>query len=260
VEFSAGLNNIEFDHKLETQAISQIDGSLIYDSTYELPGYPSITLGTAMAAFVFDNSFFGATSPILGERARLEVSPSLGTISWVSVLADVRRYSMPVRPFTLALRGLYYGRHGSGADDSRLTPLYLGYPSLIRGYDYGSFSAAECRASSTDACPVFDRLLGSRLILGNAELRFPLLGLLGLGGGYYGALPIETGVFADAGMAYCDGTNPVFCTGDNRAVYSTGAAMRLNILGYAVLEVDYVKPFQRPDKGWYWEISLTPGF
>ena len=67
-------------------------------------------------------------------------------------------------------------------------------------------------------------------------------------------------VFADGGLAYCDGSNPQFCSGDNRAVYSTGAAMRINLMGYAVFEVDYVKPFQRPDKGWYWELSLTPGF
>ncbi|HUL02905.1 MAG TPA: hypothetical protein VLV16_06710 [Gemmatimonadales bacterium] len=260
IEFSAGVNNVSFSHQLETQAISQVDGSLLYDSTYQLAGYPSIILGTAMAAVVYDNSFFGATSPVLGERARLEVSPSVGSISWINVLADFRHYAMPVRPFTLALRGLYYGRHGSGADDIRLTPLYLGYPSLLRGYDIGSFNATECRASGTTSCPVFDRLLGSRLILGNAELRFPLLGLLHLGSGYYGALPIETAIFADGGMAYCDGANPFFCNGDNHAVYSTGGAMRVNLLGYAILEVDYVKPFQRPDKGWYWEISLTPGF
>ena len=260
MEFSGGVNNISFSHQLETQAISQVDGSLIYDSTYALAGYPSITLGTAMAAFVYDNSFFGATSPILGERARLEVSPSVGTITWINVLGDFRKYVMPVRPFTLALRGLYYGRHGSGADDVRLTPLYLGYPSLVRGYDIGSFNAFECRSGASGACPVFDRLLGSRLILGNAELRFPLFGVLGLGSGYYGVLPIETAIFADGGLAYCDGSNPVFCNGDNTAVYSTGAAMRINLMGYAVFEVDYVKPFQRPDKGWYWELSLTPGF
>ena len=260
IEFSAGVNNITFNHQIETQAIAQADGALLYDSTYALASYPGITLGTAMAAFVYDNSYFGATSPLLGERARLEVSPAVGTINWINVLADFRRYWMPIKPVTLAARALYYGRHGSGADDVRLTPLYLGYPSLIRGYDIGSFSATECRASGTDSCPAFDRLLGSRLLLGNLELRFPLLGLLGLGSGFYGALPIETGIFADGGMAYCDHTEPLFCSGDNHPVYSTGGVMRVNILGYAVLEIDYVKPFQRPVQGWYWEFSLTPGF
>jgi len=164
---------------------------------------------------------------------------------------------MPLRPFTLAGRVLHYGRYGSGAEDPRLTPLFLGYPSLIRGYDIGSFSASEC---TTSACPVFDRLLGSRLFVGNLELRFPLLGLLGLGSGYYGAFPIETALFADGGLAYCTHDHSLFCNGDNRAVYSAGAALRINLFGYAIGEVDYVRPFQRPDKGWYWELSLSPGF
>ena len=48
--------------------------------------------------------------------------------------------------------------------------------------------------------------------------------------------------------------------GDNKPVYSAGAALRINVFGYAVGEIDFVRPFQRPDKGWYVELSLTPGF
>ena len=40
---------------------------------------------------------------------------------------------MPLRPFTLAARLMHYSRYGSGAQDQRLTPLYLGYPSLLLG-------------------------------------------------------------------------------------------------------------------------------
>ena len=260
VEFSAGVDNISFDEQVERTAIGAYSGLIYFDSVNTLPAPAAINLATASAALVYDNSFFGATSPILGSRYRLEVTPATGTISWVSLLADYRRYVMPLRPFTLAARVLHYGRYGSGAEDTRLTPLFLGYPSLIRGYDIGSFSATECPQSATGACPVFDRLLGSRLFLGNLELRFPLLGLLGLGSGYYGAFPIETALFADGGIAYCTGDHTRFCSGDNRAVYSAGAALRINLFGYAIGEVDYVRPFQRPDKGWYWELSLSPGF
>jgi len=180
-------------------------------------------------------------------------------INWVGVLGDFRKYVMPLRPFTLAARVLHYGRYGSGAEDPRLAPLFLGYPSLVRGYDYGSFSAAECPINS-NTCPAFDRLLGSRLLVGNLELRFPLLGVLGVGSGYYGAFPIEAALFADGGVAYCSGNNALFCNGDNRAVSSAGFALRVNLLGYAIGELDVVKPFQRPDKGWYLQFSLTPGF
>jgi hypothetical protein len=31
-------------------------------------------------------------------------------------------------------------------------------------------------------------------------------------------------------------------------------------MGFAVAEVDYVKPLDRPLKNWFWEFNLTPGF
>jgi len=263
LELTAGVNNISFDQQLETRYTYVQTNQLVFDTTEALGHPPAINLATTSAALVFDNSFFGATSPILGQSYRLEVDPTVGTINWVSVLADYRKYVMPFRPFTLAARVLHFGRYGSGAEDPRLAPLFLGYPSFVRGYDYGSFSAAECPATSTattTTCPAFDRLLGSRLFVGNLELRFPLLGVLGVGSGYYGAFPIEAALFADGGVAYCGGNNTLFCMGDNRAVSSAGFALRVNLLGYAIGEMDVVKPFQRPDKGWYLQFSLTPGF
>jgi len=44
----------------------------------------------------------------------------------------------------------------------------------------------------------------------NAELRFPLFGLLGAGGGYYGAFPLEVGAFYDAGVAWTKDNDPWF--------------------------------------------------
>jgi hypothetical protein len=261
IELSAGLDNITFSEQLESQGYDANSGYLLYDTLATIPGPPSLTLANVSGAFVEDNSFYGATSPILGERYRFGVTPTVGTASYVEVVADYRRYFQPVRPFTLAIRGLMFGRFGSGAEDYRLTPLYLGYQGLVRGYDIGSFDPSECpQSAEPNVCPAFDRLLGSRLFVGNVELRFPLLGVLGIGSGYYGAFPIEAAFFADGGQAYCSGNSPAFCTGDNEAVYSTGMALRVNLLGYAVAEVDLVKPYERPIKGWYLELGLTPGF
>ena len=58
---------------------------------------------------------------------------------------DFRTYLMPVRPFTFAFRGLYYGRYGSDAEDQRLPALYLGYPGLVRGYDSGLVRVGRVR-------------------------------------------------------------------------------------------------------------------
>ena len=95
---------------------------------------------------------------------------------------------MPVRPYTFAFRGLYYGRYGSGAQDPRLPTLYLGYPGLVRGYEPGSFESGECGVQLNGSCPAFDRLSGSRVAVANAELRFPLWGGFG-GKDFYGPHP-----------------------------------------------------------------------
>jgi len=216
-----------------------------------------LNLGISSAALVSDNSFFGATSPILGSRYRLEVDPWIGSLRMVSVTADYRKYIMPVRRFTLAARVAHAGRYGPDAQSSVLFPLFLGYQQLVRGYDYNSFSAAEC-PSTGNSCPAFDRLFGSRLLLGNVEARFPLLGVLGLGSGYYGTLPIEAGWFADAGVAWT--SDQATSLAHRQAVTSTGLVLRMNLFGFAVIEANYVKPFQRPVKGWYWQLTLTPGF
>ncbi len=260
VEFQAGVQNIDFAHKIQTRAFSIATGQPILDSTDHLPVGDPLTMGVASAALVYDNSFFGATGPVLGQRYRLEVSPTFGSLDYTTALADYRRYFMPVRPFTLAGRVLSVGRYGPSADDGRIYPLYLGYPSLVRGYDLGSFDASECPSGSL-SCPVVDQLFGSRLLVGNAELRFPLFGVLGVGDGYYGFLPVEAALFYDAGVAWTGAEGArVFGTGPRPLITSAGATLRMNLFGFAIGQLDYVRPFQRPGKDWMVRLSLTPGF
>jgi outer membrane protein assembly factor BamA len=225
----------------------------------QIASLPTLNLGQVSAALVYDTSISGVTSPIRGSRYRLEVSQSSGSLTYSGVLADYRSYLMPVRPFTLALRGLYYGRYGRRGDDERLPTLYLGYPGLVRGYDSGSFQAGECGTQLDGSCPAFDRLIGSRLAIANAELRFPLWGAFG-GDHFYGPLPIELAVFADAGVAGGRTTRPRFAGGDREPVVSVGAAARVNVFGFAVAEIDYVRPLDRPGRGWLWQFNLRPGF
>ena len=159
----------------------------------------SLNLGMASAAFVSDTSSFGATSPILGERYRIQVSPTYGSLRFTSVLADYRRYFMPASFYTIATRVLHYGRYGSGGEDFRLVPMFIGYPQLVRGYGIGSISADECTPTPDGTCPEFDRLIGSRMLVGNVEFRFPLLRPFGATGRMYGPVPTEVAFFADGG-------------------------------------------------------------
>src|SRR5262249_12646855 len=114
-------------------------------------------------------------------------------------------------------------------------------------------------STNPNGCPAFDRLLGSRIAVINLEARLPLLGALGVipSGG---VPPVEMAVFFDAGSAWARGQKPSFLGGDATTVTSHGAALRVNLFGSAVGEVDLVHPNDRPGKGWYWEFSLQPGF
>jgi Tol biopolymer transport system component len=256
LEWSLGVRNISFDAQQETQ-IFDFAGNLQSDNVQNLAAPPSLTLGTASAALVYDNSYFGATSPVLGQRWRVEADPVVGSMQFVTVLADYRKYIMPVRPFTIAGRIMHYGRYGANAEDStRLYPLFLGYQSLVRGYDANSL----VNGCSSLNCPILNEVQGSKLLIGNLELRFPLLGVLGLGQGFYGAFPIEAAIFADAGWAWNRGQEPSIFGGSRDPVTSIGAALRVNLFGFAIGELDYVRPFQRPGVGWIWQLGLTPGF
>jgi outer membrane protein assembly factor BamA len=187
------------------------------------------------------------------------VSQSSGSLLYTGLLADVRTYLMPFRPYTIALRGMYYGRYGRNAEDGQLPALFLGYPGLVRGYDQNSFESTECVGGTAGSCPAFDRLIGSRVAIANAELRFPIWGAFG-GSQFYGPLPVEAALFTDAGIAWGRSERVGFAPGDHEPVVSVGAALRVNVLGFAVAEIDYVRPLDRPGRGWLWQFSLRPGF
>ncbi len=255
VEVTGGYTYLDFQNTVYTTVTSAVDGSTIsYDAT-DLPSAAGLHMPHVAAALVYDSSLFGATAPILGQSYRLEVTPTFGTLNFTTILADFRKYIVPVRPFTLAFRLTHYGRYGSGGDDPRFYPLFLGYDSLIRGYNYESFSGGE----NFD----FNRLFGSKMALANFELRFPLFGALGIGKGYYGIFPVDFVAFYDAGFVWgndLDGKPHSFSDRYRKPLTSAGVGLRVNVLGYLVLGVNYVMPFDRPDKKPYLQFSFYPGF
>ena len=259
VEVTAAARQLTLSQDLTERTFDFSSGAQLSEDRQDLGSFPSLNLGEASAALVYDTSISGVASPIRGSRYRLELSQSAGSLTYSGVLADVRTYLMPVRPYTLALRGLYYGRYGADAGDSRLPALYLGYPGLVRGYDSGSFRAGECGVESDGSCPAFDRLIGSRVAIANAELRFPLWEAFG-GSNFYGPLPVELAVFSDGGVAWGQSSTLQFARSDHKPVASVGAAARINLLGFAVAEIDYVRPLDRPGRGWLWQFNLRPGF
>jgi Tol biopolymer transport system component len=257
-EVTGGFRQIGLKQDVRSRTYSLATGQQIDQTEQDLGTFDDLNLGQASAALVYDTSIFGATSPIRGSRYRVEFSQSAGSLAYSGLLADARTYIMPFRPVTFAVRGLYYGRYGSDAENERLPTMYLGYSGLVRGYDPGSFEAGECGIQADGSCPAFDRLIGSKIALANAELRVPVWSLFG-GDNFYGPLPVELALFGDAGVAWGRGSRPGFADGDREPVTSIGAAIRANAFGFAVVEIDYVKPLNR-DRGWIWQFSLRPGF
>jgi outer membrane protein assembly factor BamA len=258
VEASGGFRQLGLKQDVRENIYSLSTGQLIDQREQDLGSYPTLNLGQATTALVYDTSIFGVTSPIRGSRSRVEYSQSIGSLNFNGVLVDARTYVMPVRPATLAFRGLFFGRYGADAEDPRLPTVFLGYPGLVRGYDQNSFELEECGVTTDGSCPAFDRLIGSRMALASAELRMPLWSLFG-GQNFYGPLPVEVALFGDAGVAWANGSSPTFADGDRDIVSSVGAAVRGNLFGFAVLEVDFVKPLNR-DRGWLWQFMFRPGW
>lgn len=261
VELSAGARNLSFSQRSHVTAYTLDTGEILLDESQDAGPSDSLNLGLASAALVYDTSSFGATSPVLGQRYRFEVSPTIGDIRYTGVLLDYRRYFMPVQLYTIAARVMHYGRYGAGGEDLRLSPLYLGYPSLVRGYDTGSFQSGECPPTPDGRCAAFDRLIGSRIAVANLELRFPLLRPFGVRGGVYGPIPVEAALFADAGIAWDrNDAASTFYRSDADPITSVGAALRVNAFGFAILQFNVAKPLQREGRGWLFQFSMTPGF
>jgi hypothetical protein len=260
VEFQAGVTQMSFDQVVDTRAFSLRTGDLIFEDSQTTSLQDPLTMATSSAALVFDTSVFGATSPVQGQRYRFEAAPTFGEIDFTSFLLDYRRYFMPVRFYTIATRVLHYGRYGAGGEDERLYPLYIGYPTLVRGYDVNTFDSSDCVGDLSGGCPAFDQLVGSRMLIGNLELRFPLLRPFGVSQGMYGPVPVEVALFADAGVAWTRGNNPEIFGGSRKGVSSVGAALRVNLFGFAIGEFDFTRPLQRENRGWIFQFSLAPGF
>ena len=237
------------------------------DQSLVSSGGPSATYVQPSIAHVHDNTLFGYVGPFAGARSRLQISPAFGTWQFTSGLVDYRRYLF-FRPFTLAFRGMLFGRFGRDADRF---PIFVGSTELLRGYTAGSFRNHECLANpdstSRTGCGELDQLIGSKIAVTNVELRFPLTRSLVLGFLPVGFPPIEGALFFDAGMAWDDASivklhrsatdNPVLV---RQPLRSWGASIRANVFGLMIVRFDYTKPLDRPIKHNYWTISLGPTF
>ncbi len=259
-EAEAGYKHYGYDVRSNYEYY--VGGDIVGEKVVEGQTLEGLNLFQGTTALVGDNSHFGFTSPVEGTRYRLEAGATTGTLTFGTALADFRHYIF-MKPVTFAMRGFHYGRYGKDGESDRITPLFLGYPTYVHGYE--SFDISECEGTNADGtCPVYDRLLGSRMAVANLEVRLPLFGNSDFGLINFPFLPTELAAFLDAGVAWTSDQAPVFKLERNSMeripVMSAGLAARVNVLGYMVVEIFYVYPFQRPEKGAHFGFQIAPGW
>ena len=249
IELQSGWGRLTFD-----RAIADTDEEL----EWTVAAAP-LSFATVSAAVVRDTASAGATSVVRGERYRFEVTPVFGTLRHLSVLADYRKYVMPVPFYTIAARALHVGRYGSGAHDPRLTPLYLGYPAFVRGYDQSPLVTSECVTALAEECEGIDQLVGSRLAVGNLEFRFPLLRPFGLSPRMYGPVPVEVAIFLDGGLVWRKTPTPSNARPAG-AASSAGVSLRVNLAGLGLSQFDVARRLQGRQSGWAFQFNFVPPF
>jgi Tol biopolymer transport system component len=252
-EFGAGIRRTGFEWQTVTRVIDTAENRTVSRVLSETPAGGPVVVAETDAAFVHDTTVSGPTGPVIGKRLRLEVQPAFGRLAFADVLLDARRYFMPVRPVTFAMRVEHLGRYGPDAADQRLTPLVVGLQTRVRGYDLRTFMADECGRTATE-CSLLGELTGARLAVMNLEVRAPLMGLL-TGDLNYGRLPIEAIAFADMGLLWTRNGNSL----EQDRFRSVGAGARVNIGGF-LFEMTAARPFDRVGAGWTASLLLRPGW
>ncbi len=157
------------------------------DNAAETPEKASFVVPSI--SFVHDNVLWGYTAPIEGTRYRLSVFGNLGIadpkLSFYSIMGDYRTYLRFFTDHSLAFR--FSGGYSDGNNPQRF---FIGG---IENWINRSFSATEIPIESasdfaflTAALPLrgynYSEQIGTRYVLMNIELRFPLIRYLLTGG------------------------------------------------------------------------------
>ena len=227
---------------------------------------PAYNFFSPSLAFVSDNTLFGYTAPVIGRRYRFQVTPSVGNLRWVEYLTDYRRYD-PIIFNTITIATRLLASASVGRDEGAF-PKYIGRPEYVRGYDKANFTGYECTGyiGGGASCNT-EQLVGSRVVVANAEIRFPLVRRFDLGSLPVGLPPIEGLFFFDAGLAWSQGQTVSLTQPDNYdftlqryPLRSFGAGIRVNLFNLAILKWDYAKPLDKTGRKPNWTFSLGPSF
>ena len=264
-EVGAGFQNIDIAAEYISRGIDYGTGYSTGFYVDSVKGLGSLNWVQPQVAYVSDNALFGNTGPIYGHRYRLSVEANLGKQGFMEYLADMRRYDAVIfSVLTLATRAYMDMQVGPGES---MFPRYIGIPQFLRGYDRENYLGSDCVQVQNANCNPALQLLGSRVALVNAELRFPLVRRFDLGFLPISLPPVDGLVFYDAGMAWSGGQSVTISKPANYdfntqryPLRTYGYGVRINIFNFAVLRWDLSWPLDSVSKKPYWWWTLGPSF
>ena len=251
VEFQGGVSRSRSTRSSRRRPTRCGPAQLLCDDTQETSLADAADPGDASAALVFDTSNFGATSPVQGQRYRLEAAPTFGDLNFTSLLADYRRYFMPAPFYTLAdARACTTGATAAAARTAGSSRCTSAIRISCAATTSNTFEADECVPTRPVSAPPSIGWWAAACWSATSSSGSRCCGRSALAG-MYGPVPVEVAFFADGGVAWNRGDD----AGSSSAVRSTGrrrsagVAFRVNLLGFAVGEFDFAHPFQRPGRG-----------
>lgn len=265
-ELGASFINVDRSAVFISRAVDFNTGFASSFYVDSIRGQGSLNYGVPSVAYVSDNAFFNSTGPFFGHRYRLQASPYIGKKGFVNYLADLRRYDAVIFSIlTFATR--FYADLSVGPGE-QVMQKYIGYPDYIHGYDRENLTSSQCAPGASSNClAAATQLLGTRVMVGNAELRFPLIRRFDLGFLPIALPPIDGHIFYDAGVAWRDGqqlslTRPANYDFDKQRypLRSYGYGVRMNLFNIAILRWDYSVPRDSFSQKGYWWFSLGPSF
>ena len=230
-------------------------------------------------ALVGDNSYMGLTSPLVGHRFRISVERNFGYNNYYGALVDLRKY-WRAKPFTLAVRGMAYGRFQE--DVTSIYPIWLGQMGFVRGYNYVFNQNPANNPGNID----IDQMLGSKLGMFNAEIRLPFTGPRRLALIPSKFLLSDLAIFFDSGIVFdefsdvSDGEvrrviqrdsdggiirdtngNPLYIDQTIKPEFamSVGISARVNLFGALIVEPYFAWPLQ-PNTSAQFGFNFIPGW
>src|SRR6185312_7285993 len=121
VEVSGGYENISYAARADTEILDVFGRPLAFERQ-DIPVPAGLNQALASAALVYDTSVFAGTSPVAGQRYRVQAGAEGGSLDFSNLLLDYRRYFHLRQPLSVAVRLLHFGRYGGDAESSRLQP------------------------------------------------------------------------------------------------------------------------------------------